>query len=77
MSRPTCIEHHVAEGWDELNRGVCPACGTKVVWDEEVEVWVENPHLVVIVLTPEEVEQFSLRGLADFIDLQIDLSEEF
>jgi hypothetical protein len=55
--RTTCIEHHVAEGWEELDRGICPACGTPVSWDAGTDRWVPDPGLVVLVVDIDAVSE--------------------
>lgn len=50
-------EHYVPEGWDELDRGLCPHCGQTVTWNEEAERWDLDPTLTVLVLTKDEFDK--------------------
>lgn len=47
-------DHFVPEGWEDLGRGLCP-CGEAVRWSDEVEAWVRDRTLRVLILTPDEV----------------------
>lgn len=48
------LEHFVPEGWEELDRGICPKCGQTVAWDEAAEKWRVDATLTVLVLTAAE-----------------------
>lgn len=56
-------DHFVPEGWDDLNRGICPRCGLTVVWNPEVEQWLPSDDLVVLVLHREEFQKIRDEGL--------------
>lgn len=46
-------DHYVPDGWDGIERGICP-CGEAVTWDAEVDRWEVDRTLVVLVLTHDE-----------------------
>lgn len=56
--------HYVPEGWEELDRGVCP-CGELVRWDEAAERWIPDRALRVLVLTEAEAETLRAAAPAD------------
>lgn len=54
--------HFVPEGWEDLDRGICPGCGLTVSWCAEgvesplaPEGWYHDETLTVLVLTEDEV----------------------
>lgn len=49
-------DHFVPEGWDELDRGICPRCGRTVLWNPATEKWEADESLVVLVLLDGEVK---------------------
>jgi len=61
MSGTTCTPgaHYVAEGWEELNMGICPRCGTAVYWNETSETWDPDTNIRVLLL--EQLETDLLR----------------
>ena len=50
--------HFVPEGWEDTDRGICPACGQTVRWmaydDEGGGRWEPDGTLTVLVVTEEE-----------------------
>lgn len=62
MSRVTCLDnsHFVPEGWEELDRGVCPRCGSTVVWEASSDLWREDASLRVLVLTAVETRTLTV-----------------
>lgn len=80
-------DHYVPEGWDELERGICPRCGQTVRWDETTDAWVVDDSLTVLVLTEDEIEKighaakgwpaFSKTGLPASVEQMYDLNRPF
>lgn len=69
--------HFVPEGWEELDRGICP-CGEVVAWDEKAEVWVPDRSLRVLILTQAETEtlwSLSDHDLSETINRQLHYNE--
>ena len=52
----TAYDHFVPEGWDEINRGICPRCGKPVSWNEAIDQWMHDPTLTVLILTRHEMD---------------------
>lgn len=73
-------EHCVPEGWEDLNRGICPWCGRTVEWDERLDDWVLDGKLVVLVLREwevDEIRQAVTQPLAEDITRMFDLNRPF
>lgn len=72
--------HFVPEGWDDLDRGICP-CGEIVVWDEATDRWNPDRSMVVLVLTAIEAKQLEIYALSfnkdlhDVIDRELSLNQ--
>lgn len=50
------VAHFVPEGWEDLDRGICPGCGCTVTWNHHTAEWVLEPALTVLVLGQGEIE---------------------
>lgn len=68
--------HFVPEGWEDLDRGICPVCGTPVSWNSEAEVWDFDPTLRVLVLEPHEVERLRKLTVPTMVRTQLALQDE-
>lgn len=52
---PIADDHFAPEGWEEVDRGIC-TCGEVVRWDYQLEQWVPDRTLKVLILAPDEAE---------------------
>ncbi len=80
--------HFVPEGWEELNRGICP-CGEVVTWNGPSDQWVPDRSMKVLVLTGQELsrideiiagaeaETVERASLCDLLEAQADTNEAF
>jgi hypothetical protein len=71
--------HYVPEGWEDLNRGICP-CGEVVFWSEGLDQWLPARAFRVLVLTPDEITALRRSQmptlLKEQIEQQLDLQDE-
>lgn len=75
-------DHHVPEGWEDADRGICPRCGQVVTWDQESEEWRPDLTAVVLVLSASEYahlrsDALYIEDLEPTLDLMAGLSQPF